>query len=360
MSDVQTLKRMIDDFRALPFGQSRLVLNQQALALAEELDIPFYRLYVRAELVWSYMMGDDPAKVLPLCAEFFALLEEYPDGMPPDYLFRNAISMAMISFVVVLDLPQIPLEQCQAMMEQFHDQVKRYGKGERLYHMHVCCFCVATGDLEGAEAHLKAFLESPKDEISDGKITDTCNAAEILLGLGRREEALQMLKPVIALTCDQQPYHALSALINDALDHGELDKAKELGQYLSRHTMSGRKDLPYTGALLRLWAYTNPGRFIHLLEKGISWSIGVWDQSRLFDFYRGAGEFCVRLGEQTDTIPLNLPDSFPLYQENGIYNSSELAQWFYDQAEAIAHSFDQRNRSNYYGRKLVLARISGA
>lgn len=97
--------------------------------------------------------------------------------------------------------------------------------------------------------------------------------------------------------------------------------------------------------------------FVHLLEQGITWSVGVWDQDLLFDFYRGAGEFCEKLAENEETVSLGQPDSFPLYQKDGIYPCLDLARWFREQAEAIAQRFDRRNGSDYYGRKLRPANI---
>lgn len=52
------------------------------------------------------------------------------------------------------------------------------------------------------------------------------------------------------------------------------------------------------------------------------------------------------------TIKLNLDKTFPLYLENGIYKISELQAFYYNRAKNTAHKFDERNRSDYYQRKL--------
>lgn len=332
-----------------------MALVQQALSLAEEWNLPYYRLTVRYELIWAYTIGSDPAKALPVCAEFFALLGEYPDAMTHAETQRNAVSTAMVAAHVACSLPQIPLEQCQALIEQFHDQVKQYGMGERLWQIHTSYFCLLTGNLPGAESHLQAFWETPRDALSDCEACEVSNAAEILLGLGQREKARQILRPVLdgSKRCNQQPWSALSMLIHDALDYGEIQQAKVYGRHLLRHSITGSKDLMYIGALLRLQAYDQENSSIELLENGIRWAIGVWDQELLFHVYRGAWTFCAKLGEQINTIPLHLPTSFPPHQEDGIYTCSYLSQWFHRQAEAIAQRFDQRNGSDYYGRKLM-------
>lgn len=357
MSSPQTLKAMIEEYRGLPYDKTRAALNQQALALAEELKLPFYQTDVCYDLIWACAAGDDPAKALPVCARFFALLEEHPGVLRPADTRRCAINAAMVAAHVATSLPQIPLEQCRALMARFHEQVARYGAGERLWRMHESWFCLLTGDLKGAEANLRAFWDTPRDALSDCEACELSNAAEILLGLGDRVTAHQVLRPVLdgAKRCDQQPWSVLSVLIHDELDRGELHSAQRFGRQLSRHSMTGPTDLSYVGALLRLSAHTGPETGLPLLEKGLGWSVGLWDQGLLFDFYRGAWALCEALRAGRARIPLALPRSFPLWQPQYQYDPAELARWFRGQAESIAEKFDKRNGSSYYSRKLTPA-----
>lgn len=333
-------------YKRLPFGAQRLALTLDALSAAEKLD-PHCRALVRYDLVWAYGLGADPAKALPACAEFFALLEEYPDVVDDKHM---APSVAMIANYVAMNLPQIPLAQCRALLEQFHRQVKRYGVGERLWQIHACHFSLMTGDRSGAEQHLQAFRTTARDAISECESCEAGNTAECLLNLGRREEARAVLQPVLdgLLTCAQQPWSALSMLIHDALNHNELEEAKKLGQRLAKRTLCKCTDLTSVGALLRLWASVDLQPAIGLLEKGIQWSIGVWDQSLLFDFYRGAWEVCSKFGERQEKIPLQLPKKFSCWQADGIYDSVVLAEWFYTQMAEIADRFDRRNGTHFY------------
>lgn len=336
-------------YRNLPYGAKRLAATLDALSAAEGLD-PSSRASVLYDLAWAYAVGDDPAKALPTCAEFFALLEQYPDAVNSK---TKAPSAAMIANYVAMELPQIPLAQCRSLLEQFHQQVKKYGIGERLWQIHACHYSLMTGDEAGAEQHLQAFRTTPRDAISDCEACEAGNTAECLMNLGRREEAKAVLQPVLdgSLTCGHQPWSSLSMLIHDALDHGELEEAEVLGQRLAHAPLRNCSDLTSAGALLRLWAATDLGRTISLLEKGISWSIGMWDQSLLFDLYRGAWAVCSKLGERQEKIPLQLPKKFPCWQADGIYDSGTLAEWFYTQMGEIANRFDRRNGTTIYADK---------
>lgn len=52
---------------------------------------------------------------------------------------------------------------------------------------------------------------------------------------------------------------------------------------------------------------------------------------------------------------MELPAKFEKWREDGLYNASGLADWFYEQAAGIAESFDKRNSNNYYTKHLEIA-----
>lgn len=348
--DQEAFQDMQNAYRNMPYNVGRLTATLDALAMAEQLDASL-RASVLYDLAWAYALGDDPAKALPVCAEFLTLLEECPA-----YQQRRieAPSAAMIAAYVSLSLPQIPLEQCRALLQEFYRQVKQYGLGERVWQVHACGFCLDIDDTEAAEAHLQRFYQTQRDEISDCEACEAGNVAECLLGLGRRQEAMRALQPVLdgSLTCEDQPWSSLAMLIHDGMDRGDLEGAKALGQRLARKKLDRKGDLPYVGALLRLRAWNCPERWISLLEKGLRWSVGVWDQRLLFGFYQGAWIFCARLSEKEATLPLSLPKKFDGWREDGQYDTTALARWLYGQTVEIAHRFDRRNGSSRFGKQI--------
>ena len=56
-----------------------------------------------------------------------------------------------------------------------------------------------------------------------------------------------------------------------------------------------------------------------------------------------------------ETVKLELPREFALWQEDGEYRSQELADWFYAQASETAQRFDRRNGSDWFCRDLELS-----
>ena len=309
----ETLRALRRRYQTMDYTPRRAAVNQEYVALADRLGLPRERISGRYDLAWAYAMGDDPAKALPVCAEFFALWEDHPGAVQGR---AEGPSAAMIACYVAVSLPQVPLAECEKLLERFHQQVQKAGVGERLWQLHACDFCLMTGDLAGAQVHLDRFRATPRDEISDCAACEASNAAESLLKMGRREEALETVRPVLsgALVCESQPWGVLSVLIHDALDHDDPARALAYGRQLARHDLDSPSDLVCAGALLRLSAFTAPERGAALLE--------------------------------------------PLYRADGRYACAALADWFYNAASEIAGRFDERNGYPAYQKALDAARQS--
>lgn len=348
------LRRRQNRYRNMPYNAARVAANLDFLALADRSGSPRDRLTARYDLAWAYAVGDDPVKALPVCAEFFRLWEEHPDAIQGS---AEGPSAAMIAFFVACSSPQIPLEQCRDLLELFHRQVKKFGLGERLWQMHACGFCLMTGDTAGAAEHFDRFRDTPRDDISDCAACEASNAAEYLLEMGRYEEAMEFVQPVLdrRLTCEQQPWDILAVLIHDALDRKDIAAAQGFGRRMFLHRIQRPGDMPCAGALMRLEAAAGGGQWASPgeLEKCLSWALDLWDQKLLFRFYLGAGSFCGYLGEKQGEVRLSLPTRFPIYREDGIYSCQALVRWCCDQAADIARRFDARNGTNGYADALA-------
>ena len=347
-ADYDRMEQLRKDYQDLPWGPQRTELNREYVALADKLEEPFDQLAGRYQLAYAYILGDDPAKALPVCAEFMALQQEHPDELDGG----SVAMIAMLASSVARDLPQIPKAQCAALLEEFHQAVLACHSGERLWEYHACEYALMTGDREAAEAHLKRFQELPRDDLSDCEACEVSGAAEILLRLGRREEAMAALAPVLEqrITCAQQPWEALSTLIHDALGRGDVRAARQFGKELLRRPIENQNDLPYAGALLRLESADSGGGWADaaLLERCLSWARQLWDQKRRFWFFLGAGAFCPPLGEMPTGVRLSLPTDFPIPGADHTYSCQALEAWLRAEGEKIARAFDRRNGCVYY------------
>lgn len=348
------LSAMRTQYINLAYGQARVVANRNAVAAADQMEeSPYYRVIMRRDLAWALAVGDDPAVALPVCAEYFSLLEQYPDALSDNH-GSDIIGVAMVAFHTAFSLPQIPLAQCNALLGQFEAMVKRYGMGDQIFHLHLCNFYQKTGRMEEALTCYEKAQSLPRDGMSDCPTCDVCNRASFLVAFGRREEGEEMARPVLEgqMTCEQQPQEILSVLLKDDLKRGCWTEATLKAKRLYRIAHRNKNDLGFVGDVLRCWAFTDLDRAVTAMEKHLKWSIGMWEQTRPSSFFIGAWLTCAQAAKKREVLQLNLPSAFPLYQEDGTYPCQVLADWFYDKSAEIAAAFDGRNGTTDYADEL--------
>lgn len=109
------------------------------------------------------------------------------------------------------------------------------------------------------------------------------------------------------------------------------------------------------GAVLRYYAYVNTTKGLSIFEKRLEWTINMWNQKAKYYFYMGAYVLFREISKKQTDVRMELPVKSEVWREDGIYNTSVLADWFYTQASGIAESFDKRNSNDYYTKHLEIA-----
>lgn len=355
MADYEKLEKLQKQYRKLSHSARRVELCREFVAVADRLEEPSEQLAGRFDLAYSYVFGDDPAKALPVCAEFMRLQQENP-GELGEAEGEAVISMAMLAGTIARRLPQIPLEQCRSLLAELQKQVRTYGIGERLWQCHAGDFAMMTGDLPALAEHLEAFRAAPRDDVSDCAVCEACAMAEYLLALGRRAEAVRIVEELLQNKefCEEQPWKMLSILTEDALGRQELAAAERFAAAMVIQPIKTAADLRRMGTLLRMQAAAGDWKNgLKLLKKGLPWTANFWDQDLLFHFYLGAAEFCRAYSAQSAALKLPAVPGFAADPEDGLYDSAVLAQWFWKRAEEIGARFDRRNGSPRYKQQLA-------
>ena len=344
----------------LPNGMPRLTALSEAIRQADEAEDHYWRLLLRYDYACQATFHDDPPKAMPVAAEFAAIFADHSDVLferSSDGAAEMYLMITQMGLDPIVSLPQIPKAQWEALMDQFYGLVKEYHTGLRTYWWQMCQFWQYI-DRDQAFVYFQKFWRTGRDGLSDCRACERSNAVRMCLLVGDREAADTYAKPMEAghiRFCNDTPQRYWLAYLEDALDRRELDRAAVLASKLYRKADRDRNDLSYTGALIRCWAYTEPARAQALIQKRFGWTIGLWDQKKCYDFYKGAWVFFRAQAKENDTISLAMPDTFPLYREDGGYATQDLAQWFYEHAQAIAQAFDRRNGSDYFAKDLALA-----
>ena len=168
-----TLDQMQKELREMPSSPQRLRLCQEFVALADREQARAQQISGRYDLAWAYATAGDPAKALPVCAEFLQMQKETPNTSgKPHWEAVLAVNIACLACDLACDLPQIPLEQCDALLMEFRRQVRTHGIGERLWQSYAGKVAAMTGDLPGLADHLSRFQAAPRDDTSDCEVCE--------------------------------------------------------------------------------------------------------------------------------------------------------------------------------------------
>lgn len=344
----------------LPGGKSRMDAYLEAIRQADAAQDNYWRMMFRYSCCCEATFRDDPPKAIPVAAEFCALFDECAEALlarSPEGAAEMHLMVMQMGIDPIVFLPQISMEQWETMMEEFYRWVKRYGIGLRTYWWQMTRFWRYV-DREKAYEYFQRFWKTGRDGLSDCRACERSYAVQMELMMGNRAAADGYAKPMEQgriRFCSDTPQLYWLAYLEYALDRGDMTEAAKRASALYRKGNRDKSDLSYTGAILRCWADTDPERAVDLFARRLEWSIGMWDQKKVYDFDKGACVCFRRLSRHQETVRLELPRSFPLWREDGAYAAGELADWFQAQAANIGRRFDRRNGSRCFERDLAAA-----
>lgn len=141
------------------------------------------------------------------------------------------------------NLPQIPMPQYEAALEQYNQLTKRYGIGRRTYFWQMYERW-EYADPERALEYIELAMQTPPDDhFGNCNACEHSWAAEQYIRLGRLEEAQRYVQPLETYRfspCENSFQNIWAAYLESALDRGDLEAAVPLAQKLyKRATATG-------------------------------------------------------------------------------------------------------------------------
>lgn len=348
----EALQTQIDRIK----GPHKIKAIANAIEQADAAEDHYWRLLFRYMYASEATFHDDPPKAMPVAAEFANIFEEHPDvlGEPGKEAYLMIMQMAIDPIV---SLPQIPLEQWEQMMEQFWLLIKRFHLGHRVFWWQKCRFTIYL-DKQKAFEYYQKFWRTGRDALSDCRACERCYGVRMHLLMGDKEGAEEQAKPIKSKHlrfCGDTPHLMLLAYIEDSMDHGDLKTALPYARELKRIGHRDKGDLSYMGAVLRCFAYDDKTTAIELIEEGLPWTVSMWDQKKIYDFYKGTWTVFHQIRKERETLQIHLPDKLPIYREDQTYSLEELENWFYEQLQELAKRFDKRNGTDSFQENLQMA-----
>ena len=354
--DGEKLSRLMEK---LPKGKPRIDAYEEAIRLADQTQDTYWRLGFRFHCAGEVYFQDDPPKCIGAAAEFGPIFEAAPPEIQRNRDLIDAYLMiTQLGVDVMQNLPQISMSQYESVLEQYDQLTRRFGIGRRTYYWQMMGRWEYAEPERALEYMQLAMQTPPDDSFGNCNACEHSWAAEQYIRLGRLEEARRYVHPLETYRfspCENSFQTIWAASLEYALDRGDLETAVPLAQKLYKKGNRNRTDLRFLGPVLRCWGITNADRGLALFARRLEWSIGMWDQKKVYDFDKGACILFRQLAKHQQAVHLELPHMFPLWCEDGAYSTKELANWFRGQAETISRRFDERNGSHCFGHDLAIA-----
>lgn len=345
----KAVRQMLKRAEGLPDGGEKIALCEEAVRFADESRDLRAQYHAREELVEAALWGGVPEKCLVAYTWCLAQFDKHPGE------FDEWRLLWRYKWVVnsICEFPQVPKEQIYAMLDEMERRYLKGGYGLRAVYMYRQQVEKFWGNREEAIKHYRHARQLPDDDVSDCAACNTDGQVSFQLYLGEYERAVGLARPLVEgrRVCRSVPQRTFARLLIPLLLH--LDRRAEAWDYHMRgYAMLSAHDvglLDYASDhLVFLTLYGDLEKAAMLFERHYPWSE---KNTSVFDrlvFYRAAWLFLeVAADAGRDTLRLQLPDTFALYDTGGSYETARLREWFEARAREMSKRFDARNENDH-------------
>lgn len=308
----------------------------------------------------NFFHGDDYNSTI-LFPEYTAYFNKHPE------LHEEFQHDLMWSYKWIIggigNFPQLPLKQIENLFNQYIDFCKRFNYNLRSYYHKLINFMIhhiRTGDtfcgMTVQEAY-KKFLLTKRDDMSDCQACETDFEMTYYIEVEHdMEKALKKAKPILTgvLSCSEIPHVTYEELAHGYFRGKDIINAEK---YARKSVRLMLRDYGEEAGLLQsksicfgILAFTDPRKALTVMKKCLPYTVNNKNGSDMFYFNQAAYYLCSQLKEhEVEKIRIRLPyRNEDIYQEDNIYSTSDLSEYFYDKAMELAEKFDQRNGNSIY------------
>ncbi len=350
--EIQKILFQVDDNKSLS-PKDKIRLLKQAINLADDNDDIEWAYDIRLQLIRECYFV---TSATDLIREFTWVLNAYENH--PDWFDENDF-LWQYKWVLgeMYNNPQVSMEQINSIMDDFKTRLERNGYGLRPYYDRLFDETLILGKFEKAKEYLDLRNEAPDDAMGSCQACTLDNELDYYLLTGDFEEAYNRAQPLLnkQISCTHVPARTFCALTYHADRKGKAELAAELFER-TEEEMSKLFDINDenlvvpSGMLISYLFGVNEEKAWYYFEKTLSWYLESDDYSR----YEYAAYLVEGLKKQQEhtTIVLNLSSEFELYNNGHLYKKSELKKYFLNTAQLLAKTFDKRNNSYAFQKRI--------
>ena len=355
------IKKQYDNIQ---HGKARMAAIKNAIEEADRNKDIKFMIYFREDLCEESCFYGDETEMMVIFPEILNLADRYPDAPSTqfDTAYENAAEHVLWVYKWVVGrcsaFYQIPMEDCIKFFEDFKRRSIAYGFNLKPYYRLLYGFYCDIDDEKSDEAFYK-YEKIPRDSNSNCKACDRNTEINFYLDKGNYEKAVELSGDIesFKLKCGRDNSEWLRMKINFMsyyMDNGNFEEADKIA-HLLENNMNSKTEFQAWDDILRCYSYTRQGRALRVYKK--HWKEWQDGTSPSDEFSKTLNVCCFwkkyRMDTGKGTVKLALDKNFPLYNEENIYSTEELYNYYYKRTEDIAIKFDKRNNADSYKKEML-------
>ncbi|MCI9079693.1 MAG: hypothetical protein HFH68_12380 [Lachnospiraceae bacterium] len=351
-------EKLKDYYEEFPHGKPRMDGIKAAIEAADQNnDVPFM-IYFREQICHEACFYGDSMYLMVVFPEMLSIIDRYPDTPSTqfDSGYVNALDHILWVYKWLIDecssFYQIPMDDCLKFFEDYKKRSVSFGYNLKPYYRALYNFYVF--DEEKRADAFYNFEKIPRDSNSDCKACERNTEIGFYLDKGDFGRAVELSKDIenFKLKCGnywdawlRMKISFLDYYLNSCM----FEEASEIAGLLE-HRINEYEKIEYQAwdLIINCYAHTKPGRALRLYKK--HWK--QLEDGTPHDLFDSASNICCfwdRIRRDgRETVRLHLDRTFSLYNEENIYKTEDLFNYYYSLAKDIAGKFDKRNNASSY------------
>ena len=366
MYEPEELKNTYDK---MEHGKAKMSAIRAAAAEAERQGDIQYRMYFLMEICHESCFYGDAMDLMVVFPELLSLADKYPDTPSVGFdclIYEDSMAHVLWIYKWVLShcesFYQIPMEDCLKFFEDAKERFLRYGYNLKPWYLTMYDFCKHI-DQEKAEQAFHEYEKLPRDSNSDCAACERNAEIDFYLSQGNLQKAEALSKKIenFTLTCGERMSAWLRMkkhFMHYYMKRKEFDKALVYCKLMERN-LQEETEYERWDDFLACYAYSDLGKALKIYKEHWKEWLNWRDPSDEFRFCINVCLFFRELGKSKEEgaqgepmVKLSLDDTFPMYQESGVYDIGKLYEFYYQKAADLAAKFDARNGAEGYRKEL--------
>jgi len=321
---------------------------EQALRLADTQQNRSAAFRARKELVQAASFGGFPDKAL---IHFAWLLGTF-DRHRAEFQGQSYMMLWMYKWILssAAENPAFPLPRLKKLEADFERRTREYGSGAHYLAYHRLMLAKQIGDQEQAQAAFLAWRSLPRDGLSDCEACEQNKVMGYYAWRGNHQAAAQLGQDIISrgMSCHNVPTVTHANLLRPLTALGRHEEARHAHTEGLRLARLDRHFIDTIADHLRyLTAQGQHRQALGVWSEHLGLALGVRNLVDRFEFLAASAALWAGLPE-TEAVTLTLPRTFALFRTDQTYLPGRLADYFRQEAAALARRFDERNGTGQF------------